>query len=146
MAEHPKLSDGIVHPANGVMRGRDPSIRIPQSLEESPRLLGIITGYRKLPIRLPYLNPRVLANLLEVGSRKMTESRPRWEKRSLSWAEQHLLLPSRKSATRTWMNSSSGPSRSFGRISLPFFNLTRRSSVHQFIRIFGFQICTFLKL
>lgn len=37
-------------------------------------------------------------------------------------------------------------SRSFARISLPFFNLTRRSSVHQFIRILDFQICTFLKL
>ena len=31
--------------------------------------------------------------------------------------------------------------RSFARISLPFFNLTRRAPVHQFIRIFGFQIC-----
>jgi len=35
----------------------------------------------RLRVRLQYLKPRVLANLIEVGSRKMTESRTRWGKR-----------------------------------------------------------------
>jgi hypothetical protein len=56
------------------------------------------------------------------------------------WGLYNLVLrpspPSRTSAMRIWMNSSTGPSRSFARISLPFFNLPRSGSAHQFIRIF----------